>query len=383
MMSSLNIKDIDKSGWKTYRFDQIASNISERVNPKNTELKTYIGLEHLDAETVHIKRFGSPDDVAGQKLKCYPGDIIFGKRRAYQRKASVVEQEAICSAHAFVLRANPDVIDPDLLPFFLHSDLFMHRAVDISVGGLSPTVNWGTLKEQEFLLPPKKQQAQLAQLLWAMDEVIEKDLAVLEKLEDYKVTNQRKFFKNKTTFICLNEIAKIYSGGTPDRKKPEYWGGNIPWIKTTEVNYRVIKESEEYITDEGLKNSSAKLIKPNSILVAMYGQGVTRGRVGITGINATCNQACAVIEPSPNYLFEYIYYYLEFCYDDLRSLAHGANQQNLNLQMIKSFMIPKTSVDLQKEVVSVFNRGCVIKNQLKSKITTSKTLLKSLINQVF
>src|SRR5690606_7923343 len=122
------------------------------VDPNTTTLEKYVGLEHIDAEDIHIRRFGTPDDVSGGKLKCYPGDVIFGKRRAYQRKAAIADFEGICSAHAFVFRANPDVIEPKLFPFFLHSDQFMHRAVDISVGGLSPTINWGDLKGQKFLL---------------------------------------------------------------------------------------------------------------------------------------------------------------------------------------------------------------------------------------
>jgi type I restriction enzyme, S subunit len=179
---NIDLKNLDKSRWETFRFEEIASKISETVNPNTTELETYVGLEHLDAEDIHIRRKGTPDDVSGGKLKCYPGDVIFGKRRAYQRKAAIVDFEGICSAHAFVFRANSEVIDPKLFPFFLHSDQFMHRMVDISVGGLSPTINWGDLKHQEFLLPPKDQQAQLAKLLWAMDEVIEREREVLERL---------------------------------------------------------------------------------------------------------------------------------------------------------------------------------------------------------
>ena len=161
----MDINNLDKTGWEKFRFEEIAQKISETVDPNTTELKTYVGLEHIDPEDIHIKHFGTPEDVSGGKLKCYPGDVIFGKRRAYQRKAAIVDFEGICSAHAFVFRANPKVIDPKLFPFFLHSDQFMHRAVDISVGGLSPTINWGDLKHQEFLLPPKEEQAKLAELL--------------------------------------------------------------------------------------------------------------------------------------------------------------------------------------------------------------------------
>jgi restriction endonuclease S subunit len=137
----IDLKYIDKSNWETFRFEEIASKISETVDPNSTTLETYVGLEHLDAEDIHIRRKGTPDDVSGGKLRCYPGDVIFGKRRAYQRKAAIVDFEGICSAHAFVFRANTEIIDPKLFPFFLHSDQFMHRMVDISVGGLSPTIN--------------------------------------------------------------------------------------------------------------------------------------------------------------------------------------------------------------------------------------------------
>ena len=80
---------IDKAGWKKYRFDEFAQNISQRVEPQQTDLDIYVGLEHLDPDSIHIKRFGSPKDVEGTKLKVFSGDVIFGKRRAYQRKAAL------------------------------------------------------------------------------------------------------------------------------------------------------------------------------------------------------------------------------------------------------------------------------------------------------
>jgi type I restriction enzyme S subunit len=172
-MGDFDFNHIDKSKWKKYRFEQIAKSIGERVEPKQTDLEVYVGLEHIDSDSVHIKRTGVPSDVEGTKLRVYPGDVIFGKRRAYQRKAAIATFDGICSAHAMVLRAIESVIDPKLFPFFLHSDYFMDRAIDISVGSLSPTINWGTLKTQEFLLPPKDQQAKLAELLWAADEAVE------------------------------------------------------------------------------------------------------------------------------------------------------------------------------------------------------------------
>jgi len=178
-----SLENLDKSTWRKFRFDEIAQSIGERVEPTKTDLEIYVGLDHIDSESIHIKRFGKREDVSGTKLRCYPGDVIFGRRRAYQRKAAICEFDGFCSAHSLVLRARPEVIDSKLFPFFLHSDTFMDRAVDISVGSLSPTINWGTLKKQEFLLPPIGQQAKLAELLWAAEAALEQKLEVLNRCQ--------------------------------------------------------------------------------------------------------------------------------------------------------------------------------------------------------
>lgn len=160
-------------GWQLYRFDQIAQNINERVLPADAEGLPYVGLEHLDSESLKIRRWGTPDEVEAQKLRFYPGDIIFGKRRFYQRKLAVAEVEGICSAHAMVLRAKEHVIDPVFLPFFMQSEMFFERAMAISVGSLSPTINWTALARQEFPLPPLDEQRRIAEILWALEEAIE------------------------------------------------------------------------------------------------------------------------------------------------------------------------------------------------------------------
>ncbi|MBK3449715.1 restriction endonuclease subunit S [Pseudomonas haemolytica] len=148
-------------GWQLVKFGEIAKHISKRVEPSETELDIYVGLEHLDPDSLKIKRHGVPSDVAGQKLLVKKGQIIFGKRRAYQRKVAVTEWDCICSAHAMVLEAKPDKIVSDFLPIFMQSDLFMSRAVAISEGSLSPTIKWKSLEEQLFLLPPKSKQKSL------------------------------------------------------------------------------------------------------------------------------------------------------------------------------------------------------------------------------
>lgn len=155
-----------KPGWKLWRFDQLATNVNVRIdNPSESGMEHYVGLEHLDPDSLRIRRWGSPDDVEATKLAFKTGDIIFGRRRAYQRKLGVAEFDGICSAHAMVLRARPEVVLPEFLPFFMQSDPFMNRAVEISVGSLSPTINWKTLASQEFALPSLEEQLRITQLL--------------------------------------------------------------------------------------------------------------------------------------------------------------------------------------------------------------------------
>lgn len=179
--------------FETVRFDKIAINISERVEPKKTELTTYVGLEHLDADNLVIERTGTPDDVIGTKLKIYKGDIIFGKRRAYLRKVAVSHFDGIASAHSMILRANQKHIEKDFLPYFMQSDAFMQRAVQISEGSLSPTIKVKTLAQQEFTLPKKEKQKELVALFKQFDDT-------RQQLKQQKAT--LKLLKQK----LLNEI---------------------------------------------------------------------------------------------------------------------------------------------------------------------------------
>jgi type I restriction enzyme, S subunit len=162
--------NLDRSTWRRVRFGDIIANVTDRVDdPSTAGVDRYVGLEHLDPGSMTVNRWGTPDQVEATKLRFRAGDVIFGRRRAYQRKVSRADFEGICSAHAMVLRAKPGLVDPDFLPVFLNSDVFLDRAVQISVGSLSPTVNWKTLAVQEFDFPPIDDQRRIADLLWATE----------------------------------------------------------------------------------------------------------------------------------------------------------------------------------------------------------------------
>ncbi|EAQ95652.1 restriction endonuclease subunit S [Congregibacter litoralis] len=152
-----------------FRFDQMAVQVKEKVDPAEADVDRYVGLEHIDPESLKIRRWGETSEVESSKILFKSGDIIFGKRRAYQRKLCVADFDGICSAHAMVLRPKTDVVLEDFLPFFMQSEIFMNRAVKISVGGLSPTINWRDLAKEEFALPPLQEQRRIVQLLSAAE----------------------------------------------------------------------------------------------------------------------------------------------------------------------------------------------------------------------
>lgn len=216
-----------KPGWKLVKFGDIAQNVAVRVDPADAKTDVYVGLEHLDPGTIHLRQWGHPSDVTGQKLAFKKGDVIFGRRRAYQRKLALAEFDGICSAHAMVVRAKPKMILPEFLPFFLQSDMFMERAIEISVGSLSPTINWKTLRLQEFPLPPLEEQKRIAEILWAADKAIQKYKESQKILTSLKSQALRVALQHEST----HEVAcsELYS--TPPRN------GFSPKTNASEVGY--------------------------------------------------------------------------------------------------------------------------------------------------
>ncbi|NQU63412.1 MAG: restriction endonuclease subunit S [SAR324 cluster bacterium] len=184
-----------QEGWQIVKFGEIAKNVSERVEPAQTDLEVYVGLEHLDPQSLRITRRGVPSDVKGQKLRVRPGQIIFGKRRAYQKKLAIADFDGICSAHAMVLEEVPGKIIPNLLPFLMQSDMFMDRAVAISEGSLSPTIKWKALATQEFPLPPLKRQKEI--------------LEIFNKIEDTEI--KYNILKASSTMALFGAIREVFN----------------------------------------------------------------------------------------------------------------------------------------------------------------------------
>lgn len=292
-------------GWRMVRFDELAHMVNERVDPAATDADIYVGLEHLDPDSLKLRRWGTPSDVIGDKLRFRRGDIIFGRRRAYQRKLAVAEFDGICSAHAMVVRAKTETVNPDFLPFLMQSDLFMQRAIDISVGSLSPTINWKTLRIQEFPLPPKDEQRRIADILWAADEYSESLRKVRDAAREVRCrtlfTAYRQGFGH-TDFVatpigprpstwCVAELQKYYEVKLGKMISPKSRDGEFqrPYIRNANVQWNRL-ELENVATMSFSPSEVPKFELQYGDILACEGRHVGKSAIWRNEIPGACYQ---------------------------------------------------------------------------------------------
>ena len=388
----MNDITIDKTGWKKWRFDEFAQNISERIEPSQTDLDVYVGLEHIDPDTLHLSRHGHPSDVEGTKLRFYKGDIIFGRRRAYQRKTALATTDGICSAHAMVLRAKEDVVDPSFFPFLFHSKLFIDMAIPISVGGLSPTINWKDISKQEFLLPPKSEQKRLAELLWAADEMIEKEKKEKQELELFRKSKLKDIFNSTNLHIRLKNLPFEEINGLWRTDEDDFI--NVCVIRSTEFSdYGAICfDKLEPIPVKSSQYKTRKLF-PEDIILERSGGGPDQpvGRVcwfeREDGEYSFSNfTSCIRVLNNDIVMSKYLFYFLEY-YWEMGGTDRIQNQttgiRNLDYDLYKMIKIPILSLDRQKQAVSDVEQLLHTINRLKSKIELSQQLKQELINKIY
>lgn len=388
----MNELHIDKTHWKKYRFDEMVQNIAERVEPSQTDLDVYVGLEHIDPDCLHLSRHGHPSDVEGTKLRFYKGDIIFGRRRAYQRKTALATTDGICSAHAMVVRAKEDVVDPMFLPFLFHSKSFIDMAITISVGGLSPTINWKDIAKQEFLLPPKAEQKRLAELLWAADEMVEKEKMELEKLDLFRQSKLKDIFKSANTHtrlkdLPIEEINGLWKTDDPDSIE-------VSVIRSTEFSdYGAICFDKLEPMPVKISQYKTRKLLPSDIIVERSGGGPDQpvGRVCYfeqsEGEYSFSNfTSCIRVADSNVILPKYLFYFLEY-YWEMGGTDRIQNQttgiRNLDYELYKMIKVPMLSTVEQKQAISIIDQIQHSIFATKLQIERSQQIKQELINKIF
>lgn len=398
---------IDRSKWTKWKFSDLVDNIVEKVVPKESGLEHYIGLEHLDTGSLKIRRFGETSSLKGDKLKIYKGDLIFAKRNAYLKRVAIADFDAVASAHSMVLRPNPENVLPEFLPFFLLSEKFWQRAIEISVGSLSPTINWKVLAKQEFLLPPKDQQAQLAKLLWAMDEVIESSLKsknsvnllykserehlILKEGESNELNYNSRLKEEVnigSSFSKLDNFLTDIRYGTSKKGNTEGKGVPVLGIPNV-VQEKLLLDSLNYSELEGKELSSCTLNKGDIVIVRTNGNPEYTGKSALYNIDENHAFASYLIKISvdnealePDFIVRFLQTKTARRYFK-RHATSTAGNYNINTETIKGIPVPILSKEKQSHIVKKLKSIELRMDELSSHYLKSKSLQKSLINQVF
>lgn len=249
--------------------------------------------------------------------------------------------------------ANEEIADTRFVKYCF--DVLQKECKQISQGTAQDNLSWEKLSTIKFLVPPLQTQKRIASILSAYDDLIENNQKHIKLVEEAAQRLYKEWFVDLRfpghegvkivdgvpegwKIKKIEELADTMSGGTPTRSHEEYYSsGEILWLKTKELNDGFIFDTEEKITEAGLKNSSAKLFEKGCIILAMY--GATIGRLGISSVTMCCNQACCVLKIKEIFLFEYVYLWLVNNREMLISRGRGSAQSNLSQELIKQIEV--------------------------------------------
>jgi type I restriction enzyme M protein len=339
------------SAWPFVPVGEVFRKADQTVLPESLDGPvTYIGLENITQNTGEIEGnvvTEKPTDIKSLKNVFKPRNILYGKLRPNLNKVWLADRKGICSTDIFVIEALEGETDPALYAYVFRSARFNDAVIGQLKGAQLPRIGWSSFAELQIPLPPLEVQKEFVAEIEGYQKVINGARAVIDNYRPHIPIHP------EWPMVELGEVCAIKSGGTPDRSNEAYWSGKIPWVTTTLIDYGIIEHANEFITPEGLKNSSTWIVPKGTVLMAMYGQGVTRGRAAILGIDAAINQACAAFQLKgdsldPGYLFRV----LQSRYEDLRKIsdARGGNQSNLSAQVLKEYSIPLPPLATQQAI---------------------------------
>ena len=368
---------INKDNWLLTKFGDIAIQQKENVDRENTNLTKYVKGEHMGSEDLHLCNWGElTDEYLGPAFirKFEKGDILYGSRRTYLRKVVIAPFSGITSNTTFVIKSSEDNIDKRLLPFIMMSESFTENSIINSKGSVNPYINWKDISKYEFLLPPKEDQAKLAELLWAMDEVIQKQNALLDKLRIKLYSQVKELFEdyeNKT------QIKHFVLNSKP--KKANI--GSNPYIEIGDVN--TSNKTIKFKKKESVKGAIS--VNKGSILVSKVRPN--RGAITLLEKDHVVSSAFSVLIPEEKlilteYLFHCLAWNNHFSNLMLR-LATGTTYPTISNDNILNYKIPFLELDKQEIYSDKLNNIYKATINAELVIKSSKTIQKSLINQIF
>ena len=341
-----------------------------------------------------------------EKCKLYINDIVFARIGATTGKTTIINQNklnAIFASYLIRFYKIKNEIYPLYLFYYTQSRLYWDIIDSLKGGKLKKGINSTELSSIKFPIPEYNEQKNISIILESLrNNIINTDTIIKDLLELKKSLLQHLFtygpipldkrdsVELKETEIgllpkeweitTLDKLATMHTGGTPSRKKDEYWNGDIPWAKSGELNDSRVYTVEENISQLGLENSNAKYVEPDTLLVALY--GATAGKVGIAKARFTINQAICAIRNNDFINPEFYFYYFIYIRESLLSKRFGGAQPNLNQQIIKDTLVPKIPLEIQNKIAKILTT-CNIKIECeKGKKIALETLFRTLLEKL-
>ena len=342
------------SEWPKVKFGDVVRNVNATTkDPASIGLERVVGLDHMDPESLPLKRWDELSDLnEGTSFTRIfrSGQVLFGKRRAYQKKVSVPDFDGICSGDILVFEPASDLLLPDFLPYIVQSDGFFEHALGTSAGSLSPRTKWQELAKYEFVLPPVEEQRLIGDLLAKIDATLkgygnlETGSLVQSLIEEANARSR--------TIVSLADAVKIVGGATPSTTRPEYWNGEIPWVTPsdlTKLDAPIIRSSSRTITEQGLTNSSTKLLPIGAVLLSTR---ATIGFMAITEVEVCINQGVTGLVCSDRILPKFLMYLLSGMQPELLNMSSGSTFPEIGRRKLAGLKVMLPSIDDQVGVVT-------------------------------
>lgn len=332
---------------------------SELVEAVDTEVREYAEVSK------GYTPFVAGDVLVAKITPCFEnGKIALAKpRRAW----------GFGSTEFHVVRADRERLDPRYLVHYLRQSRVRIEGERKMTGSAGQRrVPQHFLSSLQIPLPPLGEQRRIAAILDKADELRAKRRAALAKLDTLTQSIFLDMFGDPATnpkgwpVVAIRDVAEVGTGGTPSREVAGFYGGAVPWVKTTEVTGDRIFATDEHLTEAGLRAIRGRIYPAGSVVVAMYGQGKTRGRASILGLDAAVNQACAVIQSGDRLDSDFLLAQLRLGYDRLRGLGRGGNQPNLNLELVGSFPLTLPPASAQASFSTRVQAMTALSHKMKS-----------------
>ena len=374
-----------------YRFEQIAINSTEKKKPVEADRFTYLGLEHLDSGSLKVTRFGSEVAPVGEKLVMHKGDVLFGKRRAYQKKVAIAPFDGIFSAHGMVLRPKEEVIDKNFFPLFISSDYFLDAAIKISVGSLSPTINWRDLKDLEFELPDLDTQRRLAEVLSSINDTTEAYKKLIAKTDELVKSQFIEMFGDPAALLPKWELVRLEDLCTSIVRGP--FGSALKvgfFVKKSENAIKVYEQKnaiqasatigDSYVTYEKGKELSRFSCGPGDIIMSCSGTIGCLYQLPEDAETGIINQALCKFQLNERVLSAV---FLAFMRQSVNLLeTKGSGIQNIGaVSYIKNMRIPLAPIDVQEQFAAFVRQSDKSKFELEQALSELTSTYKRIISE--